>query len=165
MQMKGLTKITEKQLSDWQIPAAELERCIVERGEGFVRVDGEGECWRAIVTTYLLPRATFGTSPSAHNTWGPDMWEQLHKWAMRVDLVGPRSDRAPQEWLALFSRRLPCGECIMHWTDLLKEMPPDFSSNAALFEWSVRAHNAVNARLCKPVMSFLAAAKRWEQPA
>jgi hypothetical protein len=124
----------------------------------YIYIDGDGECW-------LNHRASLVNrkpEESGRAAWGPAKWEELHKWAIVVDLFAPRGLRDPQEWLNIFSRSLPCGECTMHWTKLLKELPPDFSSNDALFEWSVRAHNVVNRRLGKPEISVAEARARWQ---
>jgi hypothetical protein len=48
--------------------------------------------------------------------------------------------------------RLPCGPCKGHWARLLEEMPPDLASPDRYFDWTVRAHNAINRRLGKPEM-------------
>jgi hypothetical protein len=57
-------KVMEKQLSDAKVTLEEISPCIVERGDGFVRVDGDGECWKRIVGTYILPNLTRNPAPT-----------------------------------------------------------------------------------------------------
>jgi Erv1 / Alr family len=45
-----------------------------------------------------------------------------------------------------------CG-CADHWKAIIAKHPPDFTSPAAFFAWTVDRHNDVNARLGKPIMS------------
>jgi hypothetical protein len=47
---------------------------------------------------------------------------------------------------------LPCAVCAQHWTTIAQTV--DTTSRAAALKWSVDAHNTVNARLGKPVLSY-----------
>jgi hypothetical protein len=78
------------------------------------------------------------------------LWVELHHF--------PFSDswscQTRCQWWKNWQARVPnlgC-DCRRHWRDLVERMPPDFSSPAAFFAWSVSAHNAVNTRLGKPVV-------------
>jgi len=52
--------------------------------------------------------------------------------------------------------------CASHFSDMITENPlPDSSDPMVLFEWSVRIHNLVNARIGKPIFSTEQAMKRW----
>jgi hypothetical protein len=124
------------------------------RDAQFVYVDGDSECW----VNYRASLVKRKPEESGRAAWGPAKWEELHRWAMRVDLLGKPD---PPYTLEVFSHSLPCGDCTRHWLKLLEEMPPDFSSNDALFDWTVRAHNAVNRRLAKPEMSVDEARAKW----
>ena len=86
----------------------------------------------------------------------PELWGEVHRWALTANL-----QKEPHRWLARFATRIGCGECREHWEAYLAEFPPDFSSNEALFAWTVAAHNAVNRRLGKPEMTVEAARAYW----
>lgn len=92
---------------------------------------------------------------------GPLMWADLHRWALKVDFAPPRGTRRVREWIDDFNRLIPCGDCSAHWTKMVTENPPDFSSNDALFAWSVARHNDVNRRIGKPEMSVDDARAKW----
>jgi hypothetical protein len=86
---------------------------------------------------------------------GPELWCELHCWALSTDR------KNALRWLLRFETRIGCGECRLHWQALMQQEPPDFSSNEALFAWSVRMHNAVNRLLDKPEMAVDAARSHW----
>jgi len=86
---------------------------------------------------------------------GPDLWSELHCWALTTDRKDIR------RWLARFETRIGCGECRRHWQTLVNQQPPDDSSNETLFAWSVRLHNSVNQQLNKPEMPVEAARSLW----
>ena len=57
---------------------------------------------------------------------------------------------------------LPCGMCGQHFAEVLKEHPfPDSRDPKILFEWSVHAHNLVNARVGKPILTVEQALNAW----
>lgn len=105
------------------------------------------------MSTNRLPDAHVGRSDWA--VLGPSMWAELHRWAFRADLARAR------DWLDAFSAKIPCGECRVHWSGLLRRLPPDASSHDRLFRWTVDAHNAVNDRLGKPRLTLGEAIQRW----
>lgn len=72
--------------------------------------------------------------------WGPPMWDSLHS-AAKAGLLTP-------DWIADFTRRVPCGECRLHWMKLLQQIPPRYDDQ---YQWSVDVHNEVNKRIGKPV--------------
>jgi len=85
------------------------------------------------------------------------LWEELHtyKWI---------SEEETKIWFNFFCLRVPCGECRVHWSNLISEFPPDFSSQNSFFEWGVEAHNKVNKRLGKPQISLDDAKRLWIKP-
>ena len=86
--------------------------------------------------------------------WGPAQWQALHTTA-RDGLLTPA-------WLVAFNSgipNLPCG-CRNHWRSVLAALPPPHSAPAAeQFAWSWQAHNAVNGKLGKPLLSLEAAGR------
>jgi hypothetical protein len=93
-------------------------------------------------------------------SWGSKLWGELHRWALTADLSDVYAQLA---WLYRWSLQLPAWgcECLPHWATLLGEDPPDFSSNEALFGWTVAVHNVVNRRLLKKSMGTADARQRW----
>jgi hypothetical protein len=84
-------------------------------------------------------------------SYGPPLWKELHEQALSGSL--------PNEWLAAFEARLPCGVCRQHWREMLADLPPqpDF------FAWSVAIHNGVNRKLGKPELTLTQAAAIWKK--
>lgn len=83
---------------------------------------------------------------------GPPLWADLHRWALTADLS------SAGEWLKMFTRRVPCGECRREFRSILHDTPP----TTDLFAWTVAAHNRVNRKLGKPEISIDDARTRWE---
>jgi Erv1 / Alr family len=77
---------------------------------------------------------------------------------MATDLRSPPVELA---WLAQFANKVRCAGCRKHWREVTAKLPPDFSSPAAYFRWTVRAHNAINRRLGKPIMKLQTAKRLW----
>ena len=80
-----------------------------------------------------------------------ELWKELHKHALNY--VG--SDDT--EYLRVFSNKIPryvpgCA-CREHWRIWIRSNPPKFGNNGEYFEWTVLAHNVVNQRLKKPVLT------------
>jgi hypothetical protein len=88
----------------------------------------------------------------------PAMWAELHRRPFSDTWAGTAAEEA---WFARWCRSIGCGDCSRHWHGVLREMPPVFSPPDAYFEWTVAAHNAVNARLNRPPMSLDDARQRW----
>jgi hypothetical protein len=78
-------------------------------------------------------------------------WAELHGYSPEV-----WDEAAAREWFADWQRRIPniACDCRRHWRELVAEMPPDFSSREAFFAWTVEAHNAVNSRIGKPLVTL-----------
>lgn len=83
--------------------------------------------------------AKFASYPTA-----PALWKKLHLRA--IEKEGTEDGK----WLADFAKEIPCGECVRHWREFLANEPPNFT---AYFAWTVLAHNGINLRLGKPILS------------
>ena len=88
----------------------------------------------------------------------PLLWLELHRRPVEAADLG----KEPQ-WLIRFAGRIPCGDCRKHWKELLAQSPPDFEAWSAspdgktsYARWTWTIHNAINAKLNKPQIS-------WEQ--
>ncbi|AJF98037.1 erv-family thiol oxidoreductase [Pandoravirus inopinatum] len=95
---------------------------------------------------------------------GPPMWETLHYAAFQCP--EPFDERASaliglaRGYVVL----LPCAECRGHFAALLDAHPPEVAARSgrqAFARWTVDAHNAVNARLGKPLFTYDQAARRY----
>lgn len=84
---------------------------------------------------------------------GPLRWAELHHRALHNPAGVDDS-----VWLAAFSRTLPCGDCSLHWLQMMGRTPPDWAN---YFAWTVARHNEVNARLKKPLPTIEEALARW----
>ncbi|KAJ3180527.1 hypothetical protein HDU87_002036 [Geranomyces variabilis] len=64
----------------------------------------------------------------------------------------PNTDeqQAMQDYIYLFARLYPCGDCARHFKFVLEAHPPRVSSREAVSQWACDVHNVVNARLGKP---------------
>lgn len=75
--------------------------------------------------------------------WGPRKWRELHESEPPANVA---------VWVAKFIAGLACPDCQAHFAEVVEKLPPDATSAEAWRRWGVRAHNAVNARLGKPVL-------------
>jgi hypothetical protein len=66
------------------------------------------------------------------------------------------------QWMDLWVYFIPnrC-ECKTGYQQIIKEMPPDYSSPMAFFHWTVRIHNAVNRKLGKAELTLGQALTLW----
>jgi hypothetical protein len=95
---------------------------------------------------------------SLHHDPRSRLWLELHRRPVESPDLGKES-----QWLTPFAGRIPCGDCRRHWKELLAQTPPAFESwsvspdgRLAYAKWTWTIHNAVNALLKKPQIS-------WEQ--
>ena len=73
-----------------------------------------------------------------------DAWGMLHQYApLNAAKWNPQS---AHQWYAIeWMPMIPsCGECRVHWAELTRQHPPDFSTPRAFFEWSWARHNDVS---------------------
>ena len=86
--------------------------------------------------------------------WGPYFWGVIH--------LGCLAGSITSEFIAMYPSVLPCGMCGQHFAEVLKEHPfPDSRDPMILFEWSVHAHNLVNSRVGKPILTVEQALAAW----
>lgn len=87
--------------------------------------------------------------------WGPRAWNWLHSLGIYFpEDPSPEEKRAALARIHRFVADLPCHECATHATAYIRRTPPDVESSEALQSWAWAFHNAVNARLGKPPLSF-----------
>lgn len=100
------------------------------------------------------------SSKSKMDHIGPVLWAAIHVSALYLsDTL--RSDEVNEykNWLLSLVGIIPCSECKGHWH--AHALAFSATTRAAAFEWTVNAHNTVNKRIGKPVLSVAEAYKLW----
>ncbi|KAK4518657.1 oligosaccharyl transferase subunit ost3/OST6 [Mucor velutinosus] len=83
---------------------------------------------------------------------GRATWRFLHTMMGRFpESPSPQERQSLHDFMMLFSRLYPCGECAVHFNKLLKTYPPQTSSRLAASQWLCAMHNKVNERVHKPI--------------
>jgi len=88
-----------------------------------------------------------------------ELWEQLHRNALGYR--GNDDSVFLTKWASRIPRYTKGCRCKEFWTKWRRANPPDFSSPEAYFAWTVKAHNAVNQKLDRPVWTVEQALARW----
>ena len=89
--------------------------------------------------------------------WGPYFWGVIH--------LGCLTGSMTSEFIAMYPSVIPCRICGNHFAELIQELPfPESRDPMIMFEWSVNAHNKVNARIEKPILSVEEALAIWTAP-
>jgi len=86
-----------------------------------------------------------GPSPTTQ-----ELWARLH-----------RDGTGSNALLDDVRAHLPCPVCVEHFDAYRREHPPAFGRG--WFPWTVAFHNAVNARLGKPVLPLGTASRIWSR--
>jgi FAD-linked sulfhydryl oxidase len=83
---------------------------------------------------------------------GRAAWKVLHTTMARFpDKPTPDESEALKQYIHLFGRLYPCGECAEHFQQILKKYPPQTSSRSSAAAWTCFVHNLVNERKGKPI--------------
>lgn len=83
---------------------------------------------------------------------GRSAWRLLHTIMARFPDTPTADERmALQNYIHLFVRLYPCGECAEHFREIVKKFPPQVSSRSAAAAWACHVHNKVNERLGKDI--------------
>ncbi|KIX00144.1 uncharacterized protein Z518_10281 [Rhinocladiella mackenziei CBS 650.93] len=83
---------------------------------------------------------------------GRAAWKVLHTTMARFpDKPTQDESDALKNYLYLFARLYPCGECAEHFQTILKKYPPQTSSRSSAAAWACFVHNLVNERKGKPI--------------
>lgn len=82
-----------------------------------------------------------------------EYWRSLHRFPYSEAWDDPT---VRFEWWRRWNELIPnvnC-QCRKHWKEMVEKYPPDFSSRAGFFAWTVDRHNDVNIRLGKPTVTL-----------
>ncbi|KAI8917373.1 ERV/ALR sulfhydryl oxidase domain-containing protein [Entophlyctis helioformis] len=74
----------------------------------------------------------------------------------------PDEQRALQDFIYLFARLYPCGDCAAHFKLVLDQNPPDVSGREGVTQWACKVHNVVNKRLGKPIFDCSTIGDMWK---
>lgn len=81
---------------------------------------------------------------------GRRLWGILHDYASQYP-VSPSLEQqeAAKGWLSKWERDIPNFQCSCRreWDQIVRDNPPDFSGRVWLWDWTIKVHNLVNARL------------------
>ena len=95
---------------------------------------------------------------SGPQCWGPLQWKTLHLWTYWFPAQNPpaATRAAFVAHVKALAFLLPCPRCQRHWAEYVGNGDAVYAATAsrdAVMQWAIDAHNAVNARLHKPVLS------------
>lgn len=83
---------------------------------------------------------------------GRAAWKLFHTTMARFpDKPTADESKALKDYIHLFARLYPCGECARHFQQILKKYPPQVSSRSSAAAWACFVHNEVNISKGKPV--------------
>lgn len=83
---------------------------------------------------------------------GRAAWKLFHTTMARFpDKPTTDESQALKDYIHLFARLYPCGECARHFQQILKKYPPQVSSRSSAAAWACFVHNEVNVSKGKPI--------------
>jgi hypothetical protein len=91
---------------------------------------------------------------------GRALWRCLHAFAFVYPAEASEEDqKRALAWLEWFSKAVDEASsngctCARSWRALLAEDPPKLRGAVEFFEWTVKLHNEVNAKLGKPLFCY-----------
>lgn len=81
---------------------------------------------------------------------GRATWKYFHTVMARFPDKPTSKERTMlKEYIYLFQRLYPCGECANHFGHIIKQFPPQVSSRSSAATWACHVHNEVNKSLDK----------------
>ena len=90
------------------------------------------------------------TRPPSRAELGRATWKFLHVMMARYPETPTQDDQiALRNFIHLFGRLYPCGQCADHFRMMLQKYPPQTSSRNAAAGWACFVHNIVNEKLHK----------------
>ena len=89
-----------------------------------------------------------------------EVWKELHTRA--INYTGKDDRNFIQKWTTKIPRFTKGCKCREFWTVWSRSNPPKFTPAGAYFEWTVKAHNAVNQKLGKKTFTVDEAKKFYQ---
>lgn len=91
-------------------------------------------------------------------------WGGVHAYASNYPDQPSADDQIEAvQYLNAVKNALPCSVCRFHYIELLTTSPPRTGSKEELVTWAIEAHNQVNSRTGKPILSVAEAKRKIEQ--
>ena len=87
------------------------------------------------------------------------LWKQIHTRALNYK--GENDSKFLQSWSAQIPRYTSGCKCKEFWLKWKTANPPTFKPTDAYFAWTVKAHNAVNQKLGKKILTVTEAKKLY----
>ncbi len=93
-----------------------------------------------------------------HKSTGNVLWVLLHAYAMVYPEKPSAHDRKSAEiYLKVFAQCVAdaangCPRCSREWNEIVRQCPIPLDSQKAFYEWTIAAHDRVNASRGKQVM-------------
>ncbi|CCH42599.1 FAD-linked sulfhydryl oxidase ERV2 [Wickerhamomyces ciferrii] len=104
---------------------------------------------KEIVNTPFMPKMANETIKAE---LGRSSWKLFHTILARYPVTPTENERETlDQFIQLFAKIYPCGDCAQHFNKLLDEFPPQTSSRSIASVWGCDIHNKVNKRLNKPL--------------
>lgn len=89
--------------------------------------------------------------------WGGHFWQTMHVVTYAYpENPTPDDKKKIEDFFVAISHVLPCDICRTHFSKMLIDYPLSEvnSSRTSLTRWLIDRHNAVNARIGKPIVSY-----------
>jgi hypothetical protein len=106
---------------------------------------------RSLTRPSAIPGGLPGPNGDYVGELGRAAWKVLHATAEQYPSnPTPQEQQTARDFLYSFAALYPCLKCRQHFQQLIREYPPDVSSQAAFVAWVIRIHDQVNLHLGKP---------------
>ena len=66
------------------------------------------------------------------------------------------------DFIYLFARLYPCGDCAKHFKQILEANPPNVTNRESISQWTCKVHNIVNEKLKKPIFDCSKVGEMWK---
>jgi len=96
--------------------------------------------------------------------WGPSAWHLLHTLSYTYpEKPTLEKQMEIEKFISSFSELLPCKECKEGFKKYLKQNPIHSKTREGFIKWCVDAHNHVNKKLGKDLVSYDEAELLWRK--
>ena len=101
---------------------------------------------------------------SGPGCWGPLQWMTLHQIARGYPRSNPTDAqrKAFVSYATSLAEIMPCSKCAQHWKLIAPTAEHATDSRYTALKWTIDVHNAVNARLHKPVLTYAEAVQAMQ---
>ncbi|KAF2759314.1 hypothetical protein EJ05DRAFT_485348 [Pseudovirgaria hyperparasitica] len=130
-------------------PRAQIDPVNTSKNQPLKTAEGKGKAEEVRFENAIAPKLGNETVKAE---LGRAAWRVLHTTFARFpDEPTADESQALKDYIHLFQRLYPCGECAQHFHELLKKFPPQVSSRTSAATWGCHVHNEVNRKLGKDI--------------